>query len=76
VLRRLLGVDLKLKQYADGNRFVTAVIKGAGRDGFNRVWESPETLPTKQEVNDPSAWMSRVLGFTETQSAVDTTASA
>jgi coenzyme F420 biosynthesis associated uncharacterized protein len=72
VLRRLLGVDLKLKQYADGNRFVTAVVKAAGQDAFNRVWESPETLPTRAEVNDPSAWMSRVLGLTQTHSSVGT----
>ena len=76
VMRRLLGIDLKLKQYADGNRFVTAVIDAAGRDAFNRVWESAETLPTKAEVNDPSAWMSRILGHTGTRSPVDTPASA
>jgi coenzyme F420 biosynthesis associated uncharacterized protein len=76
VLRRLFGVDLKLRQYADGNRFVTAVINTAGRDAFNRVWESPETLPTKVEVNDPNAWMSRVLGRTASQPSLDTSASA
>jgi coenzyme F420 biosynthesis associated uncharacterized protein len=75
VLRRLLGIDLKLKQYADGNRFVTAVTKAAGHEAFNRVWESPETLPTKVEINDPAVWMSRVLGFTATPS-VDSTATA
>ena len=28
---------------------------------FNRVWTSPNTLPTKREIADPPSWMSRVL---------------
>jgi coenzyme F420 biosynthesis associated uncharacterized protein len=76
VLRRLLGIDMKLKQYADGNRFVSAVVKSAGQDAFNRVWESPETLPTKAEVNDPGAWMSRVLGYANTRPPLDSSATA
>ena len=31
-------------------------------DGFNRVWESPETLPMPAEIDDPSAWVARVHG--------------
>ena len=30
--------------------------------GFNRVWTSPETLPTRAEITDPDAWIARVLG--------------
>jgi uncharacterized protein (DUF2342 family) len=75
-LRRLLGIDLKLKQYADGNRFVSAVVDVAGRDAFNRVWESPETLPTRAEIADASAWMSRVLGIAGTRPPLDSTATA
>jgi coenzyme F420 biosynthesis associated uncharacterized protein len=63
LLRKLLGVDLKLKQYADGNRFVTAVVEAVGRDGFDKVWESPETLPSRAEVTDPRAWLERVHGI-------------
>jgi coenzyme F420 biosynthesis associated uncharacterized protein len=61
VLRRLLGIDLKLRQYADGSRFVRAVVDAAGRDGFNRVWESPETLPSRAEIGEPALWLGRVL---------------
>jgi coenzyme F420 biosynthesis associated uncharacterized protein len=63
VLRRLLGIELKLKQYADGSRFVNAIVKEAGQDAFNRVWEGPETLPTRPEIADPDRWMERVLGM-------------
>jgi uncharacterized protein (DUF2342 family) len=29
-------------------------------DGFNRVWESPETLPTRAELADPASWLRRL----------------
>src|SRR3954452_20805144 len=60
-LRRMLGLDLKLQQYRQGRAFVLAVFEVAGLDGFNRVWTSPETLPTRAEIADPKAWMNRVL---------------
>jgi len=50
VMRRLLGIDAKLKQYRDGERFVRGVVDRVGMAGFNRVWDSPETLPTSDEV--------------------------
>lgn len=62
LLRVLLGMDLKLSQYVKGARFVSAVVEAAGMDGFNRVWTSAETLPTRDETGDPQAWIARVLG--------------
>ncbi|MEO3785571.1 zinc-dependent metalloprotease [Actinocorallia sp. B10E7] len=59
-LRRLLGIDLKMKQYAEGSRFVRRVHTEIGMAGFNRVWTSPETLPTMAEISDPSLWIRRV----------------
>jgi coenzyme F420 biosynthesis associated uncharacterized protein len=61
-LRRLLGLDAKLRQYQDGAAFTRAVVDAVGMDGFNRVWTSPNTLPTKEEIHDPVAWVSRVHG--------------
>ncbi|WP_182877855.1 zinc-dependent metalloprotease [Microbispora sp. H10670] len=61
LVRRLLGIELKMKQYAEGSRFVRTVVDEAGMDGFNKVWTSPETLPDRDEIADPHAWMSRVL---------------
>jgi coenzyme F420 biosynthesis associated uncharacterized protein len=62
LVRRLLGLDLKMQQYRQGGKFVRAVVDAVGVDGFNQVWTSPETLPTRAEIADPKAWMSRVLG--------------
>ncbi|MET8328376.1 zinc-dependent metalloprotease [Streptomyces sp. NPDC005181] len=59
-LRKLLGLDAKLRQYRDGERFVRAVVDEVGMDGFNRVWTSPNTLPTKAEISTPADWIARV----------------
>lgn len=64
-LRKLLGLDAKLRQYRDGERFVRAVVDQVGMDGFNRVWTSPNTLPTKAEIAKPADWVARVHGKTE-----------
>ncbi|WP_433546360.1 zinc-dependent metalloprotease [Streptomyces sp. CA-294286] len=59
-LRKLLGMDAKLRQYKDGEKFVRAVVDEVGMDGFNRVWTSPNTLPTKAEIAKPADWVARV----------------
>ncbi|MCX5607233.1 MULTISPECIES: zinc-dependent metalloprotease [unclassified Streptomyces] len=59
-LRKVLGLDAKLRQYRDGERFVRAVVGQVGMDGFNRVWTSPNTLPTKAEIARPADWVARV----------------
>ncbi|MEV5883699.1 zinc-dependent metalloprotease [Streptomyces sp. NPDC052020] len=59
-LRKLLGLDAKLRQYRDGERFVRAVVAEVGMDGFNRVWTSPNTLPTRTEIAKPADWVARV----------------
>ena len=59
-VRRLLGLDAKLRQYREGAAFVRAVVDQVGMAGFNRVWESAATLPTAAELVDPKAWIARV----------------
>jgi len=60
LLRALLGVEAKVKQYAVGSAFTKYVVLAVGMDGFNRVWESPQTLPSRAELADPAAWLERV----------------
>jgi coenzyme F420 biosynthesis associated uncharacterized protein len=62
LVRRLLGLDLKMQQYRQGRAFVRAVVAEVGVEGFNTVWSAPATLPTRAELVDPPAWMERVLG--------------
>lgn len=60
IIRRLLGLDAKMRQYRDGAAFCKAVIAEVGMDGLNRVWTSPATLPTKDEIADPKLWLARM----------------
>jgi len=62
ILRRLLGLEAKMRQYRDGAVFVRAVTDTVGTDGFNAVWTSPETLPLPEEIASPAAWVQRVHG--------------
>jgi coenzyme F420 biosynthesis associated uncharacterized protein len=62
VVRRVLGFDAKLRQYRDGAAFVRGVVGAVGMDGFNTVWTSPDTLPSRAEIADPAAWVARVHG--------------
>lgn len=61
LLRSLLGMDMKMSQYIKGEAFVSQVVSEAGMGGFNTVWSSPQTLPSRDEINNPEAWMARVL---------------
>lgn len=60
LLRALLGVEAKVRQYAVGAAFTRHVVGKVGMDGFNQVWSSPESLPTRAELTDPGAWLRRV----------------
>lgn len=60
VLLRLLGLDMKYRQYRDGERFVLEVERAAGWAAVGRVWESPESLPDLDEIAEPRRWLARV----------------
>lgn len=62
MIRRVLGLEAKMRQYADGAVFVRAVVDRVGIDGFNAVWTSPQTLPSAADMADPAAWVARVHG--------------
>jgi coenzyme F420 biosynthesis associated uncharacterized protein len=62
VMRRLLGLEQKMKQYADGRHFVSGVVDLVGMQGFNRVWEGPANLPLIDELTAPQKWVDRVFG--------------
>jgi uncharacterized protein (DUF2342 family) len=55
-------MDLKLEQYAKGERFVRAIAEARGRSALARIWDGPESLPSSEEIAEPDRWIARVLG--------------
>ena len=53
LLQKLLGLELKMRQYEQGKRFCDAVVGRGGIEGLNRVWRSPRDMPTPAELDDP-----------------------
>jgi coenzyme F420 biosynthesis associated uncharacterized protein len=61
ILERLLGLELKLRQYQVGKRFCDAVAAREGVAGLHRVFDDPQSLPTWAELERPDDWIARVL---------------
>lgn len=62
VLERLLGLELKLKQYETGRRFCDAVVQAGGPQALALAWSGPEALPSHEELEQPALWLARVPG--------------
>jgi coenzyme F420 biosynthesis associated uncharacterized protein len=60
LLQKLLGLDMKMRQYELGKKFCDAVVEQGGIQTLNRVWRSPEDLPAPEELEEPALWVSRV----------------
>ncbi|MFB6235722.1 MAG: zinc-dependent metalloprotease [Halopenitus sp.] len=60
LVRRLLGLGLKRRQYERGSAFFEAVEAARGVEAAGVVWDHPENLPTSEELDDPTAWLRRV----------------
>jgi coenzyme F420 biosynthesis associated uncharacterized protein len=61
LIRKIIGLDAKAKQYKQGQAFVSAVVERVGMEQFNTVWEQPANLPTKSEITNADAWIARVM---------------
>jgi coenzyme F420 biosynthesis associated uncharacterized protein len=60
ILLRLLGMEMKMRQYREGKAFCDAVAREGGTELLNRVWQAPAMLPTAGELARPQRWISRV----------------
>jgi len=60
LVRRLLGLGMKREQYERGKAFFDAVADERGVHGASVVWESPEHLPSDEELDHPERWLARV----------------
>ena len=58
-MSRLLGLEAKMRQYAEGEHFVHEVESAGGPALLARVWEGPEWLPTVEEIRAPAQWVAR-----------------
>jgi coenzyme F420 biosynthesis associated uncharacterized protein len=63
LLERLIGLELKMRQYELGRSFCDAVVERGGVQTLNRVWSSPEALPTLPELEAPDAWIERTTAL-------------
>mgnify|MGYP001827737028 CR=1 FL=1 len=59
-LMRLIGLELKLRQYEMGAQFIKGVEARASWSTLDHAWESPEALPTLEEIGDPEQWLQRI----------------
>ena len=60
ILHRLMGLDMKMRQYEVGEAFVDAVTDQAGFRALDAAWRGPEYLPTLAELTAPTDWLARV----------------
>jgi coenzyme F420 biosynthesis associated uncharacterized protein len=60
LLGKVLGLEMKLRQYEQGKFFCDAIVRQGGREALGRMFSGPEALPTLAELQDPSAWLTRV----------------
>ncbi|WP_135852919.1 zinc-dependent metalloprotease [Halorussus salinus] len=60
LVRRLLGLGLKRRQYERGKAFFETVAARRGIEGATVVWDRPENLPTDEELDAPEQWLARV----------------
>ncbi|MEN8042151.1 MAG: zinc-dependent metalloprotease, partial [Actinomycetota bacterium] len=59
---KLVGIEMKMKQYDNGAKFIQQVEDIASWDALSMAWESPEALPTLDEIQDASLWLDRMAG--------------
>ncbi len=57
---RLVGLEMKMKQYDMGAKFIDGVERQAGWSALDAAWLRPSNLPTLEEIEDPVSWLYRV----------------
>jgi coenzyme F420 biosynthesis associated uncharacterized protein len=60
VLERMLGLELKMRQYEVGRRFCDEVVNSGGPQSLARAWDGPRALPSTAELEQPSLWIARM----------------
>jgi coenzyme F420 biosynthesis associated uncharacterized protein len=61
LVARLLGLELKLRQYEQGKFFCDAIVRERGPVALQHLFSGPEAIPTLPELRDPDAWLARTM---------------
>jgi coenzyme F420 biosynthesis associated uncharacterized protein len=61
LMMRVTGMDLKMEQYRKGEEFVAEIARLGGPEALKALWLGPESLPSPEEIAQPSRWTMRVL---------------
>jgi len=59
IVAKLLGLEMKLRQYEQGKQFCDAIVEAEGPTALHRVFSAPEALPTLEEIEHPAQWLAR-----------------
>lgn len=61
IIGKLLGLDMKKRQYEEGQIFCDAVFEAGGRSALQLAFSSTAMLPSLQEIRNPQTWIDRSL---------------
>ena len=61
LIAKILGLEMKKRQYEEGQIFCSAVFEHGGRQALQLAFSSPEMLPTLEEIRNPASWINRSL---------------
>lgn len=57
---RLTGLEMKMKQYKQGQKFILGVEREAGWDAVRIAFRGASSLPDLDEIENPTKWLQRV----------------
>ncbi|MDQ1504073.1 MAG: hypothetical protein QOD57_1800 [Actinomycetota bacterium] len=62
--RKLIGIEMKMRQYEIGEQFITHLEETVGIEALDAAWRGPDCLPTLPELEAPERWLERVSTLT------------
>jgi len=57
---KLTGLDVKMEQYRQGERFIDEIARQRGHAFAHQVWDKPENMPSMEEIRNPDRWIARM----------------
>jgi coenzyme F420 biosynthesis associated uncharacterized protein len=68
LLEKIIGIELKLRQYREGKHFCDTVVERGGIVALDHVWSAQSALPTPEELRNPERWLARTGASTVARS--------